>query len=150
LYLDNKELSEQDLVDVCNQVYKKGYNENQQKDFEKGLKNSIINNFESDWIAGDWNNWIEDIIENNNKKIEVLCSNLLYDNWDGRVETLGFDSLIAQKMFIEANQLLVSVYFYETKHLKKDEKRNMYIAYDLEYTNVGYIKKKSDIDETFL
>jgi len=139
--LDKQELSEQDLVNVCNQVYKNGYNENQQKDFEKGLKNSTINDFENDWIAGDWNNWIEDVLENDNKKIEVLCSNLLYDKWDGQEETLGFDSLIAQKMFIEANQLLVSVYFYETKNNKRDDKRNVYVSSDLEYTEVGYKKK---------
>lgn len=147
LALNELELSEQDLVNVCNQVYENGYNENQRKDFEKGLKNSIINNFESDWIAGDWNNWIEDVIENDNKKIEVLCSNLLYDKWDGQEETLGFDSLLAQKMFIEANQLLVSVYFYETEHLKKDEKRNAFVSYDLNYTKVGY-KKVNDAKES--
>ncbi|HMS30693.1 MAG TPA: CRISPR-associated helicase Cas3' [Saprospiraceae bacterium] len=147
--LNKQELSEQDLVNVCNEVYRNGYNENQQKDFEKGLKNSIINNFEHDWIAGDWNNWIEDVIENDNKKIEVLCYNLLYDKWDGADETLGFDSLIAQKMFIEANQLLVSVYFYETKNYKKDEKRNVYVSYDLDYTEVGY-KIEAQSNDNFL
>ena len=148
--LNEQELSEQDLVNVCNQVYENGYNENQQKDFEKGLKNSTINDFESDWIAGDWNNWIEDILENDTKKIEVLCSNLLYDKWDENDETLGFDSLIAKKMFIEANQLLVSVYFYETKNYKKDEKRNVYLSYDLKYTEVGYKKKNDTVDSRFL
>jgi len=139
-YLDKNELSEQDLVNVCNQVYKHGYNENQQKDFKRGFENSIIKNFKTDWVAGDWNNWIEDLIESENKKIEVLCSNLLYDGWDGNENTLGFDSLIAQKMYIEANQLLVSVYFTEIKNIKKDQNRNIYISYDLEYTNIGFKK----------
>lgn len=148
--LNEQELSEQDLVNVCNRVYKNGYNENQQKDFEKGLKNSTINDFEKDWIAGDWNNWIEDLIENDNKKIEVLCSNLLFDKWDGNEETLGFESLIAKKMFIEANQLLVSVYFYETNHFKKNEKWNVYISYDIEYTELGYRHAKNKCEDIFL
>ena len=129
--LDTKDLSEQDLVHVCNQVYNGGYNENQKKDFEKGLINSTINEFENDWIAGDWNNWIEDIIENDTKKIEVLCSDLLPK----------YEKYIADKDFIKANQLLVSVYFYETKILRKDEAKGILIAYDLIYTEVGYKKK---------
>ncbi|MCU0328744.1 MAG: CRISPR-associated helicase Cas3' [Chitinophagales bacterium] len=144
--LDNQELSEQDLVKVCNQVYEKGYNENQQKDFEQGLKNTTIQDFETDWIAGDWNNWIEDIFEKNNQKIDVLCSNLLFDKWDGKDNTLGYDSLIKQKRYIEANQLFVSVYFYETNS-KKDENREILISYDLEYdSKIGY-KKKVDTFE---
>jgi len=150
LDLNEQELSEQDLVGVCNHVYENGYNENQQKDFDKGMKNSTINDFESDWIAGDWNNWIEDILENDTKKIEVLCSNLLYDKWDGNEKTLGYDSLVNKKMFIEANQLLVSVYFYETKNFIKDEQRNVYLAYDLEYTSVGYKKLEIKLDNLFL
>lgn len=144
--MNEQELSEQDLVNVCNKVYFNGYNESQHKDFEKGLKNSIINDFEDDWIAGDWNNWIEDILENDTKKIEVLCSNLLNDKWDGNEETLGFVSLINKKMFIEANQLLVSVYFYETKNYKKDEKQNVFVSYDLEYGSTGYKKNDSNYE----
>lgn len=36
LTLNDQELSEQDLVNVCNKVYFNGYNESQHKDFEKG------------------------------------------------------------------------------------------------------------------
>jgi CRISPR-associated endonuclease/helicase Cas3 len=40
LFLLNKQdLSEQDLINVCNKVYINGYNESQQKDFKKGLEN---------------------------------------------------------------------------------------------------------------
>ncbi|MBK8737059.1 MAG: hypothetical protein IPL98_14585, partial [Saprospiraceae bacterium] len=78
--------------------------------------------------------------------IEVLCSNLLNDKWDGNEETLGFVSLINKKMFIEANQLLVSVYFYETKNYKKDEKQNVFVSYDLEYGSTGYKKNDSNYE----
>lgn len=141
--LNEKELSENDLVKVCNQVYENGYNKNQQKDFEQGLNNSTILNFETDWIAGDWNNWIEDVLENNNQKIEVLCGNLVEE----------FDDLKSQKRYIESNQLLVQVYFYELKDTiwKKDESRNVIVAYDFTYDDtIGYKKKAYDIDHIFL
>lgn len=132
--LNGKELSENDLTVVCNAVYKNGYNEVQQKDFEQGLKNTTIQNFETDWIAGDWNNWIEDILESNSQKVEILCENLIDD----------FDKLKCEKRYIEANQLLVQVYFYELKNTNfcKDERRNVIVGYDFEYDpKIGYTKK---------
>lgn len=132
--LNRSELSEQDLINVCNKVYANGYNENQQKDFEQGLNNSIIKNFELDWIAGHWNNWIEDVIENNNQKIEVLCYNLIAD----------FDKKKKNKQYIEANQLLVQVYRYELEHPTKDSVRNVIIANNLVYDSIIGYKKHGD------
>lgn len=140
LKFDQEELSEHDLVDICNQVYLNGYTEEQLKDFKRGLNNPGIQNFEENWIAGHWENWIEDAIESNNKKIDTLCSNLLDE----------FDILYTNGRYIEANQLLVSVYFYETKAIK-DERRNVFISYDLEYDDdIGYVKKEDKFDERCL
>lgn len=139
--LDEKALSEQDLVDVCNKVYASGYNETQQKDFENGLGNSIINEFETNWIAGDWRDWIEDIIENKNQKIDVLCGNLLPQ----------FKNHILNKEYIEANQLLVSVYFYEAKEKTKDEASGILIAHNLFYDeNIGYKNNEDKFDDRCL
>ncbi|MCH7402223.1 CRISPR-associated helicase Cas3' [Belliella kenyensis] len=141
--LDNKKLSENDLTTVCNQVYDNGYNENQQKDYELGLRNSTIQNFETDWTAGDWNNWIEDALEQNNQKTEILCANLIDE----------FIELKNEKRFIEANQLLVQVYYYELRgtHFKKDEKLNTTIAYDFQYNELtGYKVIKKNLDIQFL
>lgn len=143
LKLNQQALSEQDLVDVCNDVYAYGYNEIQQQDFLQGVNHSIISEFESDWIAGDWNNWIEDILENNNQKVEVLCGNLIEE----------FDHYKNQKRYIEANQLLVSVYYYELKqtNFNKDDRRNVFVAYDLEYDPmIGYSKKAHRFDDVSL
>lgn len=136
LAFNYKELSEQDLIEVCNKVYANGYNENQQKDFEQGLNNSIIKNFEEDWIAGNWNNWIEDVIENKNQKIDVLCHNLIDD----------YDEKKKNKQYIEANQLLIQVYKYELEHPTRDLKRNVIISNNLTYDDVIGYKKK---DESF-
>lgn len=133
-----KELGEDDLINICNNVYKDGYNEDQKKDFDNGLNNSIIVRFEEDWIAGHWRDWIEDILENNNQKIEVLCLNLIEE----------YETKILQKRYIEANQLLVQVYRYEAEISKERKFGNVLIAYNLEYNpQIGYIRKKVTIDD---
>jgi CRISPR-associated endonuclease/helicase Cas3 len=139
---DEQELSEKDLVMFCNKVYENGYNEKQQKDFEQGLNNPIIKNFESEWIAGDWHDWVETLIEQNNQKIEVLCENLIAD----------YEELRKQKRFIEANQLLVQVYHYELKgtNFKNVEEFNTIVAYDFYYDScIGYKKKDDASDQIF-
>jgi len=129
---NKKELSENDLITICNKVYEKGYTESQLQDFNRGLDNSTIAAFEEDWIAGHWENWVEEAIENDNKKVEVLCGNLVHE----------FDELKSQGRYIEANQLLVQVYFYELTSLSKDEKRGVLIDNNLVYDNIiGYTKK---------
>lgn len=131
LSLHAQELSENDLMNVCNQVYAGGYNLDQLEDFNQGLSNSTILNFEMDWIAGHWEDWVEDILENNNQKIEVLCFNLLDE----------FNDKVTNKQYIEANQLLVQVYKYEVKGEKHD-KSNVIIANNLFYDNaIGYFKR---------
>ncbi len=141
LALDNKELSENDLVSVCNQVYANGYNENQLEDFNRGFNNSTINNYEEEWIAGHWEDWIEDVLEKNNQKIDVLCSNLFYE----------FENKIQQKRFIEANQLLVQVYGYEVESPVKNDKYDIIVAPNLEYNNViGYQKIGQTIDSQII
>jgi CRISPR-associated endonuclease/helicase Cas3 len=133
-------LSEQDMIDMCNIVYRNGYNESQKDDFEKGLNNSIINNYRENLVAADWRSWIEDVLDANKQKVEVLCKNLIDE----------FDSLKAEGRYIEANQLLVSVYPYEldetTVH-KNDTKRNVWIAWDFKHDEeLGYLCTKKDTE----
>lgn len=126
-------LSEDDLINACNIVYKDGYNQEQLKDFELGFNNEIINNFKSRLIAGDWNDAFESIFENDAQKVEVLCENLVDE----------YKMLVAQKRFIEANQLLVSIYYYQLNGRKtKDRELNLIIGYDFIYDSlIGYTKK---------
>ena len=134
--LNEKYLSEADLVNVCNQVYKNGYNEEQQETFERGFNNSIIREFNEKLIAGHWKPWIEEVIEGQTIKIDVLCSNLL----DEYIE------LKESGNFIRANQLLVSVYRYETKEkYVLDEK--VIVSCDLFYDElIGYKEVNSSED----
>ena len=82
-------------------------------------------------------------MEKNNQKIEILCGNLVQE----------FDDLKGQGRFIEANQLLVQVYYYELmRTIKvKDVKRNVIVAYDFEYDPIiGYLLKKDNVENVFL
>ena len=120
------------MVDVCNLVYKKGYTETQENDFKRGLNNTTINEFEVNWIAGHWYDWAEEAIEGDNKKVDILCGNLVDE----------YDILLQEKRYIEASQLLVSVYFYQLNNTTKsfDKNRSVIVAYDFLYDNmIGYI-----------
>lgn len=134
-------LSENDLMNACNHVYKNGYNENQQKDFERGLMNDTITNFENDWIAGDWDNCIEDALERNNQKVEILCKNLIGE----------YEYLLKEKRYIEANQLMVQVYYYELSNTTYKKVKNVILAYDFEYDEmIGYKKKLDEYEDRCL
>jgi len=135
LKLDNQSLSEGDLVEVCNLVYKKGYTESQENDFKRGLNNTTIKEFEVNWIAGHWYDWVEEAIEGDNKKVDILCGNLVDE----------YDILLQEKRDIDASQLLVSVYFYQLNNTTKsfDKNRSVIVAYDFLYDNMfGYVVPK--------
>ncbi|MEM6516829.1 MAG: CRISPR-associated helicase Cas3' [Bacteroidota bacterium] len=144
LKLNHQKLSEADLVGACNEVYNNGYNDTQKEDFERGFNNSIINNFKKELVAGHWKPWIEEVIEGQNLKIDVLCSNLLNE----------YMELKKEGNFIKANQLLVSVYRYETSEqyiLNKDAKakHQVIVSGDLEYCpKIGYQKNVMNNDIT--
>ncbi len=149
--LQGKELSEADLVNACNEVYKNGYSEEQWNDFNQGFEHPKITNYFQELIAGDWRDWVEDAIESNNKKIDVLCENLLPKFLEFR----------EKGDYLRASQLLVSVYWYEVKDglLPKDRKLGVHVAGNLEYllkdgsdylSEMGYAKKSDNLDDQFL
>lgn len=143
LALHQQTLSEQDLVDVCNTVYGDGYEDDELNDFLHGLDNPIIKNYSNRLIAGDWRDWIEDILgEKSTLKIDVLCANLLDQ----------FKQLKKQGCFIEANQLLVSVYPWEIKNKSfKDDQLRVIVANNLEYNSkLGYLRKEESFDDVCL
>lgn len=140
LDLDNQPLSESDLIDVCNYVYEKGYSESQENDFRRGLNNSTIKEFEANWIAGHWYDWAEEAIEGDNNKVDILCGNLVDE----------YDILLKEKRYIEASQLLVSVYFYQLNDTTKsfDKNRSVIVAHDFLYDDmIGYVVPKTNSHE---
>lgn len=128
--LDKRNLSEDDLISACNIVYKNGYSQKQEFDYKQGLQS--VSAFEEQWIAGIYRDWVDDILDRNNQKIDVLCYNLKEE----------YCSLVDQRRYIEANELLVSVYPYHKMKLSKDW--DVLIAPELFYDEkVGCIEKIS-------
>lgn len=141
LLLNRTELGEDDLIRVCNIVYKHGYNDLQRQDFENGLNNSIIKNFEKDWISGHWRDWVKDVLESNNQKIEILCFNLLEE----------FEDKIKEGRFLEASQLLVQVYSYEADISKARTYGDTLVAINLRYDPaIGYYSIENDFEDSIL
>lgn len=136
LQLNECDLSEDDLIHVCNEVYKEGYSEKQKQDYDQGLNST--SDFLDKWIAGMCRDWADEIMDQNNQKIEVLCYNLKDE----------YCSLIEQKRYIEANELLVSVYPYHLDRRSYDDNWDVWIAQELFYDEKqGCIEKKQDCYE---
>ena len=136
LQLDEKDLSEDDLIHACNEVYKNGYSEKQKQDFEQGLRST--SDFVEKWIAGVCKDWADEIMEQSNQKVDVLCYNLKEE----------YCSLIEQKRYIEANELLVAVYPYHWDQTVFSKDWDVWIAQELFYDEKqGCIERKPDCYE---
>ena len=68
-----------------------------------------INNFNKKLIAGHWEDWIEQVLEKSNSKIDALCGNCFSN----------YVELINEGRNIEAYQLFVQIYFWESKEIEK-------------------------------
>lgn len=138
---DGCELGEDDFIKICDVVYKDGYNRDQLQDFELGYNNTIINKFEDDWIAGNWKDWIKDILEHGNQKVEVLCFNLLDE----------YELKISEKKFLEANSLLVQVYRSEADISPIRKFGDVMVANNLNYKQeIGYFDENDSVDTQIL
>ena len=139
LKLDEKVVSEQDLVDVCNTVYGDGYQDADYEDFLHGLNHPKILNYKKQLIAGEWHDWIEDVLgKNNNLKMDVVCGNLVDQ----------YSSFKKQGRYIEAGQLLVGVYPWEIQGaFEQDKELNVIVAHNLEYNSeLGYLNKNNHFE----
>jgi CRISPR-associated endonuclease/helicase Cas3 len=94
-----KELTEAQLTEIVNDVYGDGYGSEAQKEYERGLNNEGIRDFEKELIAGLHRPWVEEIINGTDGQIEVLPSSLVEE----------FAELKTEKSFILARQLLVPI-----------------------------------------
>ncbi len=129
--LDSKDISEDDLIKACNEVYRDGYSEKQEKDFALGFETAY--SFKNEWIAGMCRDWADEIFDKNNQKIDVLCYNLKEE----------YILLKSQKRYIEANELLVSVYPYQKLDVSSEVDDP--IAVELFYDdNIGCIEMEPE------
>ena len=129
--MDSKDISEDDLIKACNDVYRDGYSEKQEQDFVLGFETAY--SFKNEWIAGMCRDWADEIFDKNNQKIDVLCYNLKEE----------YILLKSQKRYIEANELLVSVYPYQK--LEVSAEVDVPIASELFYDdNIGCIEMEPE------
>ena len=125
-------LTEQQLTDIVNAIYDDGYRAGSKEDYEKGLMNSMILNFDEDIIAGTHRHWIENVIEGSDGQVEVLPM-VLYER---------FIKLRMEKRYLEAKQLLVPIQTRQFHMLV----RNGLFAYD---TACGEYRKKLKYSNRF-
>lgn len=148
--LQQRALSEADLVQACNRVYEHGYTPGEWEAFQLGFENKTIQGFFRQLIAGDWEDWIEEAIQEKNSKLEVLCQNLMP----------AYEQLQRQGNYIRANQLLVSVYWHEVKgSLFRNNQLGVQVASNLEYllmegtdfqSEIGYKNIGDDVGSRIL
>jgi CRISPR-associated endonuclease/helicase Cas3 len=106
-----KLLSEQNLTDIVNKIYKDGYKGDSEEEYKKGLINPIITEFDKNIIAGTHKDWVEDVIEGSDGQMEVLPVEL-QDK---------FVSLRESKKYLKAKLLLVPIQTRQTKKLFKEK-----------------------------
>jgi CRISPR-associated endonuclease/helicase Cas3 len=115
------ELTEVQLTEIVNQVYGDGYQEEALKDYQRGLRNTTINNFDDEIIAGSHRAWVEDVIENSDGQIEVLPVDGIDKN--GRTFSIleQFEQDRRNKSYLEARDLLVPIRIAQWWKLRNDK-----------------------------
>lgn len=103
-------LTEQRLTNIVDKIYGGGYKGNSQVDYEKGLTNSMIVNFNENIIAGTHKDWVEAVIEGSDGQMEVLPNDLY----------IKFKKLRDEKKYLEARMLLVPIQTRQCRRLFKD------------------------------
>ncbi len=126
-------MGEKVLLIITNKVYENGYEPDEQEQFEKGLYNENIMNFQDNIIAGLSRKWIDDFLEK-----EGNC--LVLPN-EMRME---FEDFIKKGQWVEANDLLVSVRYSIVKDSIRDSMNDIYIV-NCEYSSeLGLLPKQKE------
>ncbi|MCL4322374.1 MAG: CRISPR-associated helicase Cas3' [Deltaproteobacteria bacterium] len=107
----NNLLSEQQLTDIVNEIYKDGYIGSSKEDYGRGLNNPAIEKFNEDMIAGTYKPWVEEVIEGTDGLLEILPSELCND----------FRQLKEEKKYLEAKMLLVPIQLRQSKRLFREK-----------------------------
>jgi CRISPR-associated endonuclease/helicase Cas3 len=107
LRLFSEPISEQDLTEICDEVYGDGYEAEELKAFNERLDHKYFTRFDEYIVAGDHESWTETAITDIDNRIDVLPSSLLDE----------FRLLQSERRWLEADALTVNVY--RSDRLKK-------------------------------
>ena len=138
-------LSEQSLTNIVSEVYRDGIRLEAQEKFSQGLGNASLRNFDRDILAGTHYDWLEDILEKSDGQVELLPCITTEDNGNLRNTKAEYQSLMKQKRFLEAKQMLVPVRIGQFFALKS--KGTVYFDPLLrEYTTVQMYSTQTGLD----
>ena len=91
-------LGEQDLIDICDAVYARGYIGRQREAFEERLNHPFFVDYERTLVAGRHERWTESVIDKTDGRADVLPRSL-------RPE---YEALRMEKRWLDADALLVN------------------------------------------
>ncbi|MBP2173201.1 CRISPR-associated helicase Cas3' [Methanococcus voltae] len=135
-----KVLSEMNLLEIVNTIYKDGYNEEEERSFVEGLEYDYLVKFEETMVAGVGKEWVDELIDNSQSRCQVLPLDYRHE----------FDELVENSDYIHARDLLVDVRYNIISHLngEKLKKSNVYVV-DCEYSpKIGIeLNKESKSDD---
>jgi CRISPR-associated endonuclease/helicase Cas3 len=137
-------LTEQSLTDIVNAIYGDGYKGDSKEEYEKGLRNSMIAEFDKNIIAGTHKDWVENVIEGSDGQMEVLPYELYNE----------FIRLRDEKKYLEAKMLLVPIQtrqcskLFKERTLVRDEAINEYKV-SLKYFPESGLNFEEQIDNIF-
>jgi len=126
-------MGEKELLTITNTVYENGYEQDEQEQFEKGLYNEYIMNFEVNIIAGLSRKWIDDFLEKEGNCL-ILPNSM-------RTE---FEECMEKGYWVEANDLLVSVRYSMIKDSICDSLNDIYIANCKYSPEIGLLPKQKE------
>lgn len=118
-------ITEQELAEICDKVYELGYEGDDLATFVSRRDHKFLTRFEESVVAGDHESWTERVIELDNR-IDVLPCVLRRE----------FDSLFAQRRWLEADALTVNVYA-NRKLMDRIDKSHEPWLVDLPYASNG-------------
>lgn len=119
-------LSEEDIVGICNQVYRNGYTAEEEAIFDERFNYPPIAEFEEHIVSGQHKNWIEKIIEERSGRGDVLPRECLME----------YKDLTEKKQWLDADALLVNNVYLSGIRDFLEPKRNLWIA-NLQYGKNG-------------
>lgn len=106
LFRSADKLTESGLTGIVDRVYSNGYEVDDLADYNRGLNNADISNFDERIVAGAHLDWVSDVIDGTDGQMELLPDCLLDK----------YKKLITEKLFVDARGLLVPVMATHLKH----------------------------------
>jgi CRISPR-associated endonuclease/helicase Cas3 len=134
--LSNKPITEEDLIAVADKIYGDGYQGEDKEKFEEGFSHPDIAKFRENFLAGAYQKWIDDIIDQTDGIVEVLPDSL-HNEFERRKE---------EGLWIEADSLLVPVRVRKIFALKDliDKKKDPWLIYYKYSHEMGLVIENPD------